>query len=252
MILREFLETSVPANKLLDLVYNNDDIIINLPKGTELPEYDSIANFLILKKPLLDQLEEKGLTLKDFDNIIQKYGWYVSIVNTGTIHLLKMHSVDKGYYDLDDIDFDNIFLHFSPVKPSIITTQGIKAKSSESEDDEFDDRIRYPNARVYLWKLRGMYKSSGNFNLDFIKRFRQLTEILDATDYGNYVYIIKLPKTIQLHYDEEYGRDTPARYITQNVSPSQVMFLSTVSKIREKIKNGEEIIDTDDLKEFLQ
>ena len=60
MILREFLETSVPANKLLDLVYNNDDIIINLPRGTELPEYDSIANFLILKKPLLDQLEEKG------------------------------------------------------------------------------------------------------------------------------------------------------------------------------------------------
>ena len=250
MILREFLETSVPANKLLDLVYNNDDIIINLPKGTELPEYDSIANFLILKKPLLDQLAEKGMKLKDFDNIIQKYGWYVSIVNTGTIHLLKMHSVDKGYYDLDDIKFDNIFLHFSPIKPSIITTQGIKAKNSES--DEFDDRIRYPDARVYLWKLRGMYKTSGNFNLDFIKRFRHLTEILDATDYGNYVYIIKLPKSIKLHYDEEYGRDTPARYITQNVSPSQVMFLATVSKISDRIKAGEEIIDTENLLHFIE
>lgn len=250
MILREFLETSVPANKLLDLVYNNDDIIINLPKGTELPEYDSIANFLILKKPLLDQLAEKGMKLKDFDNIIQKYGWYVSIVNTGTIHLLKMHSVDKGYYDLDDIKFDNVFLHFSPIKPSIITTQGIKAKNSES--DEFDDRIRYPDARVYLWKLRGMYKTSGDFNLDFVKRFRHLTEILDATDYGNYVYIIKLPKSIKLHYDEEYGRDTPARYITQNVSPSQVMFLATVSKIRDRIKAGEEIIDTEDLLHFIE
>ena len=90
MILREFLETSVPANKLLDLVYNNDDIIINLPKGTELPEYDSIANFLILKKPLLEQLEEKGLKLKDFDEVKS-----AELENKEALNSLKQTMIDQ-------------------------------------------------------------------------------------------------------------------------------------------------------------
>ena len=240
MILREFVETSIPAYKLPHVLYRYDNFIVNFTDDTEISEYDSISDARLIKAPIMNELKAKGMTIKNLDSLLQKYGWYISMVEDEAIHIIKLHSYDNE--EKTDGNLDGLYLHFTYIQPTTITRTGLKAKQSESEDGSFQDKIRYPIQRVYLWKLDGMYKNTGDINLDFAKRFRFLTEILDANDYGNYVYLVKVPTNIKIHYDEEYGKDTPARYITQCVPPSCIAYLSSVSKIKEVIAENKPVL----------
>lgn len=233
MILREFVKTSVPAYKLPDILFKYDNIAVRFTDDTEIPEYDAISDARIAKGPVLAELANKKLDMKQFDQILQKYGWYVSKVEENAIHIVKLHG-----HDTETDTRSVMFLHFTEIPPTTIGRTGFRAKRAEGKGNNLDDRTRYPEQRIYLWKLQGLGKESGDINLDFAKKFRTLTEILGADDYGNYVYLVTVPSNVKIYYDEEYGKDIPARYITQNIPPSSVTFLSTVSKIKEKIADN--------------
>ena len=86
--------------------------------------------------------------------------------------------------------------------------------------------ILYPNRRIYLWDLEEASNSctryGGRVKQKIMSMFHSILNGIDGKSYGSYLYMVTLPETIKLHYDNEYGVDTPARYIVQNIPPSYI------------------------------
>ena len=159
MNLNEFLENNIPGYKLLDVLYNNDDIIVDYydVDAEDLPKNNAPSDLILDKETVVKALEAKKIKMSEFDKILNKYGWYMSKVKDDYIHILKLNNMDNGYYDNEDKALNGLYLHITSVKPSIILNQGLKALAST--DNELDKTntmkrgIIYPNKRVYLWKL---------------------------------------------------------------------------------------------------
>lgn len=248
MNLNEFLENNIPGYKLLDVLYNNEDIIVDYydVDAEDLPKNNSPSDLILDKETVVKALKSKNIKMSEFDKILNKYGWYMSKVKDDYIHILKLNNMDKGYYDDESKALNGLYLHISPVKPSIILNQGLKALAST--DDELDKTntmkrgIIYPNKRVYLWKLEDICsakKGSGDIGKLLAKSIKTLFDDIHARHYGNYVYLAQLPGGLKTHFDNEYGEFLPARYITQNVPPSYLTFVGTVEQISTIIEYSE-------------
>ena len=248
MNLNEFLENNIPGYKLLDVLYNNDDIIVDYydVDAEDLPKNNAPSDLILDKETVVKALKSKNIKMSEFDKILNKYGWYMSKVKDDYIHILKLNNMDNGYYDDENKALNGLYLHITSVKPSIILNQGLKALAST--DDELDKTntmkrgIIYPNKRVYLWKLEDICsakKGSEDIGKILAKSIKTLFDEIDARHYGNYVYLAQLPGGLKTHFDNEYGEFLPARYITQNVPPSFVKFVGTVTKISTLIEYSE-------------
>ena len=221
MKLNEFLENNIPAYKLLDVLYNNEDLIVDYydVDAEDLPKNNSRSDLVLDKETVVKAITDKNMKMTEFDKILQKYGWYISKVKDDYMHILKLNNFDNGYYDNDNAAMHGLYLHISPVRPSIILNIGLKALAST--DDELDKTntmkrgIIYPNKRVYLWKLE------------------------DICSVKSYIYLAKLPAGLKTHFDNEYGEFLPARYITQNVPPSYLKFVGTIEKVSTLIEYSE-------------
>lgn len=248
MNLNEFLENNIPGYKLLDVLYNNDDIIVDYydVDAEDLPKNNAPSDLILDKETVVKALEAKKIKMSEFDKILNKYGWYMSKVKDDYIHILKLNNMDNGYYDDEDKALNGLYLHITSVKPSIILNQGLKALAST--DDELDKSntmkrgIIYPNKRVYLWKLEdicSIKKNDENIGKALARSLRTLFDDINARHYGNYVYIAHLPAGVRIHFDNEYGEFQPARYVTQNVPPSYLKFAGTVEQISTIIEYSE-------------
>lgn len=248
MNLNEFLENNIPSYKLLDVLYNNDDIIVDYYNvdAEELPKNNAPSDLILDKETVVKALEAKKIKISEFDKILNKYGWYMSKVKDDYIHILKLNNMDNGYYDNEDKALNGLYLHITSVKPSIILNKGLKALAST--DDELDKTntmkrgIIYPNKRVYLWKLEDICsakKGSEDIGKILAKSIKTLFDEIDARHYGNYVYLAQLPGGLKTHFDNEYGEFLPARYITQNIPPSYLTFVGTVKQISTIIEYSE-------------
>lgn len=248
MNLNEFLENNIPGYKLLDVLYNNDDIIVDYydVDAENLPKNNAPSDLILDKETVVKALEAKKIKMSEFDKILNKYGWYMSKVKNDYIHILKLNNMDNGYYDDKDKALNGLYLHITSVKPSIILNKGLKALAST--DDELDKTntmkrgIIYPNKRVYLWKLEDICsakKGSEDIGKILAKSIKTLFDEIDARHYGNYVYLTQLPGGLKTHFDNEYGEFLPARYITQNIPPSYLTFVGTVEQISTIIEYSE-------------
>lgn len=251
MKLNEFLELAVPANKLQDILWKNDDFQIhymdNVPDGNYVNSVD------INRDTVLDELKLHGMKMTEFDKLLQKYGWYISYIRHNTINLLKLNTIDHGYYDDDDSFYSGIYLHFTKAVPTKILKSGLIAK--DSLDPEMDKSgtvkrgIIYPDKRVYLWKMEdvsgNLERGDKNFDKRVVGAVRTLIRSLGADGYGPYIYMVRLPKGLKTHYDNEYGSTCPARYVTQNIPPSYVRYIGIVNRMQE-------IIDNNDTRRLLQ
>lgn len=248
MNLNEFLENNIPGYKLLDVLYNNDDIIVDYydVDAEDLPKNNAPSDLILDKETVIKALEAKKIKMSEFDKILNKYGWYMSKVEDNYIHILKLNNMDNGYYDDENKALNGLYLHITSVKPSIILNKGLKALAST--DDELDKTntmkrgIIYPNKRVYLWKLEDICsakKDSEDIGKILAKSIKTLFDEIDARHYGNYVYLVQLPGGLKTHFDNEYGEFLPARYITQNVPPSYLTFVGTVEQISTIIEYSE-------------
>ena len=248
MNLNEFLENNIPGYKLPDVLYNNDDIIIDFydTDVESLPKNNSISDLSLDKETVLNSIKTKNIKISEFDKILQKYGWYISKVNEDNIHILKLNNMDNGYYDRPDSIVSGLYLHISSVKPTTILERGIKAK--DSLDTELDKtgnmsrKIIYPNKRVYVWKLEDICNVKPD-NPDagkiLAKSIKTLLDTIMAKQYGNYVYAARLPAGLRTHIDNEYSELIPARYITQDIPPSYIKFTGTIDKISTLIEYSE-------------
>lgn len=239
MRLNEFLEQCIPAYKLRDVLYNNDEFLINYLSE---PEHSyGVASFYIDRDSLLEELKNHGMKMTGFDKMIQKYGWYISFIRGNKVSLLKLNGYDEGFYDVAGAHFSNLYLHISNAGPSKIKSNGLIAKDSLDPEIDISGTMKrgilYPNKRVYLWKLEDISgnftKSAKNFEDRVIATFRSLLRGLNASGYGMYVYLVRLPEGLKTHYDQEYGPENPARYVTQNVPPSYIKYIGTVTRLEE-------------------
>ena len=246
MRLNEFLENSVPAYKLKKTLEDCEDgfAIEYLAE----PEHNyGVASFYIDKDSLYEELSERNMKISEFDSMIQKYGWYISFIRGNKVSLLKLNGYDNRYYDIAGSYFDGLYLHISNTKPSVIGSTGLIAKVSKDYglDDSGTMRrgILYPDRRVYLWKLSdvsgNLTKSVSDFVKSAMSSFRTILRALDANSYGTYMYLARLPEGLRTHYDQEYGLNNPARYVTQNIPPSYVKYIGTTDRIEETIKSGD-------------
>lgn len=245
MRLNEFLENTIPAYKLKDVLYKNDGLTIEYLTD---PEHNyGVSSFYIDKDSLYEELSSKNIKISEFDTIIQKYGWYISFVRGNKVSLLKLNGYDNGYYDVTGAFFNGLYLHISNVKPSEIKSAGLLSK--DSKDYKLDNSgvmhrgILYPDRRVYLWKLSDAFGNLMQSATEFEKRaiavFKTILRSLDANSYGTYMYLVRLPEGLRTHYDQEYGPDNPARYVTQNIPPSYVKYIGTTDRIEEVIRAGD-------------
>ena len=248
MNLNEFLENNIPGYKLLDVLYNNDDIIVDYYdiNAEDLPKNNAPSNLILDKETVVKAIEAKNIKMSEFDKILNKYGWYISRVKDDFIRILKLNNMDNGYYDDENKALNGLYLHITSVKPTIILNKGLKALAST--DDELDKTntmkrgIIYPNKRVYLWKLEdicSVKKDSDDIGKTLAKSIKMLFNEIDARRYGNYVYIAQLPANLKTHFDNEYGEFLPARYITQSIPPSYLKFAGTVEQISTIIEYSE-------------
>jgi hypothetical protein len=251
MKLYEFLELAIPASKLATVLSKNEGINIEYTQDVE--DGSHVVTFNIDRDTLLDELESHNIKMTEFDKILQKYGWYISHIRGNNVNLLKLNTIDHGYYDIDDSFYKGIYLHLTKAVPTKILKTGLKAKDSLDPEMDISGTVKrgiiYPDKRVYLWKMEdvsGNLKSTDkNFDKRVIGAFRTLFNGLGVSGYGQYIYMVRLPKGLKTHIDNEYGADCPARYITQDVPPSYIKYIGTVNRIQE-------IIDTNNVKRLLQ
>lgn len=244
MKLNEFLELAVPADKLQDVLWKNDDFQIhynqNVPSGNGINSVD------INRNTVLDELELHNMKMTDFDKLLQKYGWYISYINSHSINLLKLNTIDREYYDNEDSFYHGIYLHFTKVVPTKILKTGLIAKNSLDPEMDISGTVKrgivYPDKRVYLWKMEdisgNLEHSDKDFDKRVIKAIKTLICDLCANGYGQYIYLVRLPDGLKTHYDNEYGTTCPARYVTQNIPPSYLKYIGTASRMREIIVTG--------------
>ena len=247
MILNEFLENNIPAYKLQDVLYNNDNFVIEIVDSANIPENNSVNDITLSRDVVMTSLADNNMVMSEFDKLLQKYGWYISKIVGNTIHVLKYFGYDNGYYDHEIAVFHNLYLHVTKIKPSIILNTGLKTKDSTDNQIDIDGTMNrgiiYPNPRIYLWKLEAVsnvLKIDGPAKIE--KRIacgiKSLLNGLHAGGYGNYVYLIKLPESIRTHFDQEYGPDMPARYINQNIPPSYISYIGTVERLKNSVESG--------------
>ena len=94
MNLNEFLENNIPGYKLLDVLYNNDDIIVDYydVDAEDLPKNNAPSDLILDKETVVKALEAKKIKMSEFDKILNKYGWYMSKVKDDYIHILKLNN----------------------------------------------------------------------------------------------------------------------------------------------------------------
>lgn len=244
MKLNEFLELAVPANKLQDVLWKNDDFQIHYNQSV--PSGNGINSVDINRNTVLDELELHNMKMTDFDKLLQKYGWYISYINSHSINLLKLNTIDREYYDDEDSFYHGIYLHFTKVVPTKILKSGLIAKDSLDPEMDISGTVKrgivYPDKRVYLWKMEdisgNLERDDKDFDTRVIKAIRTLINSIGADGYGQYIYLVRLPNGLKTHYDNEYGTTCPARYVTQNVPPSYLKYIGTVSRMKEIIETG--------------
>lgn len=245
MRLNEFLEQHLPPYMLIKYIKKlyNIELVTN--------EYDlgwSTYSFKISRANLLTDLKIQNISIKNFEAIISKYGWYISNISGNNITLNVENNIDNKFYRINDnAIFKNYYLHITASKPSLITNHGLIAKNSTDPNVEknltMQRDILYPNNRVYLWDLEEITGYAAlndkNFDKKILSGFNSILNGLHAKTYGNYAYLIELPSSIKLHYDNEYGTDNPARYITQNIPPSYIKYIGTISRISSILKDND-------------
>lgn len=249
MRLTEFLEQHLPAFKFIEQIDKQYDILIT-PYDDEYVKSWFTHSFSAGRNDLYDQLQAKGISVKEFEEIIRKFGWYISYVNTAgdRINFTVENNLDNQFEpDLDDAIFKNLYLHISNIQPSRIREQGLIAKDSTDRmfhvNMTMTRGILYPNRRVYLWNLAAAtsylkpWTSGGDKRM--ISAFNTIFNGIDAKNYGRYVYLIRLPSTVKTHFDNEYGTDNPARYITQNIPPSYIKYIGTTERMLTVIKDND-------------
>lgn len=244
MRLNEFLEQHLPPYMLikhLDKLYE----ISLTPIDNEQLGWN-IYSFNISRSDLKNQLEYHNISIKEFEEILQKYGWYISCIHGDVLNLTVENNIDNKYYKTSpDALFKNKYLHITNAKPSHISNKGLIAKNSTDPNVEKDltmnRSILYPNKRIYLWDLEdasgSISKYGGDIQQKIFRTIRTILYGLHASSYGSYAYIITLPDTIKLHYDNEYGTDYAAHYITQNIPPSYIKYIGTTDRLEEIISN---------------
>lgn len=254
MRLNEFLDQHLPPYMLINQLDKQYDIIITPYDDSGLSW--NILSFDISRDDLKAQLDNKKISTKEFQEIIKKFGWYISYIRGDRLNLTVENNLDNNYYSNDNSIFKNLYLHVSNAKPSMINSKGLIAKDSTDPNVEKDLTMQrgiiYPNKRVYLWNLEdasgNLSAMNKNFDRRLLSTFSIILNGLHASSYGAYIYLIELPTTIKLHYDNEYGTDNPARYITQNIPPSYIKYIGTTNRLLDIISDN----DSDRLKQILK
>lgn len=247
MRLREFLEQHLPPFMLIDQLHKQYNIKITPLPNNEISSW-SIHSFDISRAGLKKELEQQKISVPEFENIIKRYGWYISYIREDRLNLTVENNFDNDYYSTTkNAIFKNKYLHITNVQPSRINDKGLIAKDSTDHNVQknltMQRDILYPNRRVYLWDLEEASGSVTPYTSQSMKKvmraFSSIIEGLHAKSYGSYAYLITLPDSIRLHYDNEYGVDNPARYITQNIPPSYIRYIGTVDRLCDIIENND-------------
>lgn len=238
MRLNEFLEQHLPPQMLIDQIDSQYKIMLTPIEDAELTW--GIHSFDISRSDLLEQLKLRKISIPRFEEIIKKFGWYISYIRGDRLNLTVENNLDNDYYSTNsNAIFKNKYLHVSNATPSMINSKGILAKYSTDpnvqKDLTMNRGIIYPNKRVYLWDLEEasgyLVKNDKRFDSRLLSTFSVILKGLHASSYGRYAYIATLPESIKLHYDNEYDVDNPARYIIQNIPPSYVTYIGTSERL---------------------
>lgn len=244
MRLNEFLEQHLPPFMLIDQIDKQYKIILTPIEDSELTW--GIHSFDISRSDLLTQLELRNISVQRFEEIIKKFGWYISYIRGDRLNLTVENNLDNNYYSTtDNAVFKNKYLHITNATPSMIGSKGLIAKDSTDPNVQKDLTMKrgiiYPNKRIYLWDLEEasgyLTKNDKKFDSRILSTFSMILNGLHASSYGRYAYIATLPESIKLHYDNEYGVDNPARYIIQNIPPSYVNYIGTIDRLSDVINS---------------
>ena len=75
MKLNEFLENNIPAYKLLDVLFNNEDLIVDFydVDAEDLPKNNSRSDLVLDKETVVKAITDKNMKMTEFDKILQKY-----------------------------------------------------------------------------------------------------------------------------------------------------------------------------------
>ena len=181
MRLHEFLEYCVPAYKLKDVLYKNDDLILDY--YTEPAHNNSVSAVQFDKQTVIETLSRNYIKFLDFDNLLHKYGWYISYVNDNIVNVVKLNNYDYGNYDKESSFFNNLYFHISNILPSKILSNGLIAKKSDMTDSK--NGISYPDKRVYLWKLEDIGENYTDA-LNDIKKHRINNDLVNGEEANKY------------------------------------------------------------------
>lgn len=147
-------------------------------------------------------------TIKDkIANFVAKYGWQLrDILTNGT--KLELDCPEKLKRDLNG---HNLFTHVSVAPPSVILKTGLRRKAFN---------------RVYMTKIDEIPKPGDEGLIE------GLPKDIDKLDWRNFdydtcrfLYLIDLPKNIQVHIDPEFGDEDTAYFTTIPIPPKYIKYL---------------------------
>lgn len=202
----EFLEHAVSKAKLKEL----------LEKEFDLKLEDKIKQYIFANSSIeagnscifVNSTDINLNAIKDkIENFVKKYGWYLrDILADGTKLELDCPSLLKR-----NLKGHRLFIHTSITPPNIILRTGFRLRTFE---------------RVYLRKINKIPKPGPD---EFIEG---IPEDLDKQDFNSHIYhkyqflyLIDLPKNIQVHIDPEFGDEDTAYFITEPIPAKYIKYL---------------------------
>ena len=105
MRLNEFLEQHLSPYMLIDQLDKQYNIIITPFDGTSLSW--GTNTFGISRSDLKMQLEHNKMSVKKFEEIIAKFGWYISNISGNRLNLTVLNNLDNHYYSTTDLQNSN-------------------------------------------------------------------------------------------------------------------------------------------------
>ena len=140
-------------------------------------------------------------------NFVAKYGWQLrDILTNGT--KLELDCPEKLKRDLNG---HNLFTHVSVAPPSVILKTGLRRKAFN---------------RVYMTKIDEIPKPGDEGLIEGLpKDIDKLNWRNFDYDTCRFLYLIDLPKNIQVHIDPEFGDYDTAYFTTIPIPPKYIKYL---------------------------
>lgn len=217
MLLSEMLHQSLSASKMSNILSARFGVHVHAYKHDDMSLCIDTSDMYMF-----------NMTPKELNEFVNKFGWYVSGYGSKLIVLRKnklLNSNESHYY-----------LKGSKIEPELAKKIGLRAKSYNdlTEDPEdFKAGSIYSDKRNYVWSIV--------FDISDFNSLLHLVEV--ASEYGKYVYLVKL--TDNVYKDPEYEAiDEPACFITRTILPYEILggftgkYVDIATQIQALLKNS--------------